>query len=199
MPIHGFENSCPQRRILRATSRPVPIPHPSPCGSRREARRRCTPVWHPRTRGNPPTANRPATSWGSIPASAGEPCIGKPIICSMKVYPRECGGTMTLSPFLFCSNGLSPRVRGNRPRQTHRPRTSRSIPASAGEPASVRAFYPLFWVYPRECGGTDVGLCKNCRQPTIPGQTRCPSCAELHRQSWQPRPSKGNDRDDLTS
>ena len=28
-----------------------------------------------------------------------------------------------------------------------------------------------------------LGLCKDCRQHAIPGQTRCPDCAEKHRQS----------------
>ena len=41
----------------------------------------------------------------------------------------------------------------------------------------------------------DAGLCKDCRQPAIPGQTRCPDCAENHRQSSRPHESKGNDRD----
>ena len=39
----------------------------------------------------------------------------------------------------------------------------------------------------------DSGLCKDCRQPAIPGQTRCPSCVEKHRQSRRPHQPKGND------
>ena len=31
-----------------------------------------------------------------------------------------------------------------------------------------------------------AGLCKDCRQPAIPGQTRCSSCADKHRRSRQP-------------
>ena len=45
----------------------------------------------------------------------------------------------------------------------------------------------------------DAGLCKDCRQPAIPGQTRCPSCAEQHRQSRQPPQSKSTDRDGSTA
>ena len=30
-----------------------------------------------------------------------------------------------------------------------------------------------------------LGLCKDCRQRAIPGQTRCPDCAEKHRQLRQ--------------
>ena len=29
----------------------------------------------------------------------------------------------------------------------------------------------------------DLGLCQRCGQPAIPGQTRCETCAEAHRQS----------------
>ena len=34
----------------------------------------------------------------------------------------------------------------------------------------------------------DAGLCKDCRQPAIPGQTRCPDCAEKHRKTRRPSP-----------
>ena len=29
----------------------------------------------------------------------------------------------------------------------------------------------------------ESGLCRDCRQPAIPGQTRCPACTENHRVS----------------
>ena len=29
----------------------------------------------------------------------------------------------------------------------------------------------------------ELGLCRNCNKPAIPGQTRCTTCAEHHRQS----------------
>ena len=29
------------------------------------------------------------------------------------------------------------------------------------------------------------GLCRDCRQPAIPGQTRCPECVDKHRQARQ--------------
>ena len=50
--------------------------------------------------------------------------------------------------------GLSPRVRGNRCRRIPTLRTSRSIPACAGEPHSRQERGPHRWVYPRVCGGT---------------------------------------------
>ena len=45
----------------------------------------------------------------------------------------------------------------------------------------------------------EQGLCKDCQQPAIPEQTRCPACAEKHRKTRRPRPSKGNDQDKLTT
>ena len=29
----------------------------------------------------------------------------------------------------------------------------------------------------------ELGQCRNCSEPSIPGQTRCPTCAEKHRES----------------
>ena len=43
----------------------------------------------------------------------------------------------------------------------------------------------------------DSGLCKDCRQPAVPGQVRCSSCADKHRKSWKPRTSKGKDQDNM--
>ena len=37
------------------------------------------------------------------------------------------------------------------------------------------------------------GLCKDCRQPAIPRQNRCSTCAEKHRKSRRPRQSKVNE------
>ena len=35
----------------------------------------------------------------------------------------------------------------------------------------------------RRLRAKELGLCKQCLQPAIPDQTRCPSCAEKHRQN----------------
>ena len=43
------------------------------------------------------------------------------------------------------------------------------------------------------------GLCKDCRQPAIPGQARCTNCAEQHRKSRGPRRSKTDAPDTVTS
>ena len=70
------------------------------------------------------------------------------------VYPRACGGNLSVNSHRNLALGLSPRVRGNRcqPNPFHYRRGS--IPARAGEPVHHlrRSSGPT--VYPRACGGT---------------------------------------------
>ena len=49
---------------------------------------------------------------GLFPACAGEPPAVLFSDLNFKVYPRVCGGTPSTAFLLFCSRGLSPRVRG---------------------------------------------------------------------------------------
>ena len=53
------------------------------------------------------------------------------------------------------SRGLSPRVRGNRPRNNPVPADAGSIPARAGEPIPNSTRSRMLRVYPRACGGTE--------------------------------------------
>ena len=62
---------------------------------------------------------------------------------------------MNIFPFI-CEYGLSPRVRGNRPKGLQLYQSKRSIPAGAGEPFPIVDFESAFWVYPRGCGGTHI-------------------------------------------
>ena len=73
---------------------------------------------------------------------------------SLSVYPRVCGGTITLARLRASVAGLSPRVRGNRNRPVIRHPSGGSIPACAGEPLPGRPANPTGMVYPRVCGGT---------------------------------------------
>ena len=68
----------------------------------------------PRVRGNPAVLLSLSAVAGSIPACAGEPRPGAELPRPRPVYPRVCGGTLTLVVFLTGDFGLSPRVRGNR-------------------------------------------------------------------------------------
>ena len=76
------------------------------------------------------------------------------------VYPRECGGTFAPCCAPAAAKGLSPRVRGNRLPTQPMILRKRSIPASAGEPASSVSPAHAVQVYPRECGGTVRGQMK---------------------------------------
>ena len=108
----------------------------------------------PRVRGNHQHRHLRPPAHGSIPACAGEPAAGRPVVHDAEVYPRVCGGTAALRyPPARC-HGLSPRVRGNRMVCVYEGGQLGSIPACAGEPVEALAFGTVPAVYPRVCGGT---------------------------------------------
>ena len=108
----------------------------------------------PRVRGNPEKRLELEKLLRSIPARAGEPRCTHRSLWDTAVYPRACGGTEHSHCVVTHSAGLSPRVRGNLPRNAyHRSRVG-SIPARAGEPSSERLPPVTCRVYPRACGGT---------------------------------------------
>ena len=96
----------------------------------------------PRVRSIPARAGEPAVALsgavidvGSIPARAGEPPVCPRRFSyspASRVYPRACGGTHKRQGR---RQGLSPRVRGNRPQSGTRVAPTGSIPARAGEPS----------------------------------------------------------------
>ena len=110
----------------------------------------------PRVRGNPREDAVVVDSQGSIPACAGEPMHRELSRIATRVYPRVCGGTMSCPPVVPTSQGLSPRVRGNRIALLADQQAGRSIPACAGEPPRAPAPGTCPWVYPRVCGGTQL-------------------------------------------
>ena len=65
-----------------------------------------------------------------------------------------CGGTSMCQVDCYWADGLSPRVRGNRPIARIEKRFDGSIPACAGEPTANLARTCGDKVYPRVCGGT---------------------------------------------
>ena len=88
----------------------------------------------PRMRGNHGVLSPVTLYLGSIPAHAGEPGDDGEPAANGGVYPRACGGTMTLSPSGSRISGLSPRMRGNLRNRGLRCLQHGSIPAHAGEP-----------------------------------------------------------------
>ena len=87
----------------------------------------------PRVRGNPTGCGLYVTFSGSIPACAGEPGTPAPRRLGSGVYPRVCGGTVVADHEALLDEGLSPRVRGNRPSGPGDGFDLGSIPACAGE------------------------------------------------------------------
>ena len=108
----------------------------------------------PRVRGNLVKQRHQAGQGGSIPACAGEPFYTCCPSLESQVYPRVCGGTHPCQYPASCSQGLSPRVRGNLLVIHVAPANGRSIPACAGEPRPLRSIGQRTGVYPRVCGGT---------------------------------------------
>ena len=140
----------------------------------------------PRVRGNRGRRRGRGLASGSIPACAGEPATrpfraGRP-----GVYPRVCGGTRRRLPQSPRWRGLSPRVRGNHPRECARYPVQRSIPACAGEPLRPRDWRLCGRVYPRVCGGTTAAS-----TPVIRAQGLSPRVRGNHhlilRPAWRVR------------
>ena len=91
---------------------------------------------------------------GPIPACAGQPIRfgNRCIFCG--AYPRVCGATAYGKLVNTLRGGLSPRVRGNRPRKSVDPLRMRPIPACAGQPIDVSNVVATITAYPRVCGAT---------------------------------------------
>ena len=117
----------------------------------------------PRVRGSRWGIPVPIWTRGSIPACTGEPREGSQSANNRVVYPRVYGGARCAcypEPEWW---GLSPRVRGSRPRRRRRFRSRRSIPACTGEPLAAASSGNKNEVYPRVYGGAKVSPgCDNC-------------------------------------
>ncbi len=111
----------------------------------------------PRVRGNHGLILHDTMIYGSIPACAGEPTSRRRMPHAESVYPRVCGGTISLAATCWNCRGLSPRVRGNPLSNPALEGRRRSIPACAGEPRSHASTRRHGRVYPRVCGGTGCG------------------------------------------
>ena len=145
----------PTRRLTTSTHGPV---YPRVCGGTPPTRFSygAHSGLSPRVRGNrehrQPKHHRPR----SIPACAGEPPAWRASYSPCRVYPRVCGGTVSVQHIVQGRSGLSPRVRGNLVRRQCAMRSHGSIPACAGEPITTTPPPTLIRVYPRVCGGTPL-------------------------------------------
>ena len=150
--------------IPACAGEPKPTSHPSStlkvyprvCGgtTSRRAKAFTAQGLSPRVRGNPYQYRIATVRTGSIPACAGEPAQRWTPCDCWGVYPRVCGGTPFAHHALTSVEGLSPRVRGNRPGGHRNGGSHGSIPACAGEPFNNLTAGTTYTVYPRVCGGT---------------------------------------------
>ena len=137
-PGHPRRRSIPAcageayRRRQKRHWRPV---YPRVCGgSSRRRRPSATPAGlSPRVRGKHGGNRSRSKGAGSIPACAGEALQSAPGQPARRVYPRVCGGSLKAPGHWPGAAGLSPRVRGKPGPSAARRRSSRSIPACAGE------------------------------------------------------------------
>ena len=112
------------------------------------------PVTSPPSRGNQSRAADFPRRRRTIPAYAGEPQKSTFGNLRKAVYPRLCGGTLRPAAFAVNRLGLSPPMRGNQGRSGSVLRSSRTIPAYAGEPVRQNRARVSVRDYPRLCGGT---------------------------------------------
>ena len=107
----------------------------------------------PRGRGKRVRPTRDRALLRSIPAWAGETPTSLKAARSNRVYPRVGGGNHLAANHTRRIAGLSPRGRGKPVGQCIALRTTRSIPAWAGETTPVERAERLHEVYPRVGGG----------------------------------------------
>ena len=74
-----------------------------------------------------------------------------------RVYPRPCGGNAAGAARGKPEEGLSPPVRGKPGLVTQADHRGRSIPARAGETLAGGVVVCPCGVYPRPCGGNEIG------------------------------------------
>ena len=158
-PVHRRARSIPAyagepaRGLLRSPAVPV---YPRVCGGTYGRILRDERTWglSPRMRGNLPAFVISCAASRSIPAYAGEPRWRRSMRGWRRVYPRVCGGTRGGRGSRRRCDGLSPRMRGNRPGELRAAEQAGSIPAYAGEPRAIYGTGQPCQVYPRVCGGT---------------------------------------------
>ena len=94
-------------------------------------------------RGNPDWMQAYIRDNGSIPTHAGKPSMTAGFMSLARVYPHACGETPAVLLDRREAEGLSPRMRGNKPLEKTRDIHGGSIPTHAGKPLT---FKPLIFL-----------------------------------------------------
>ena len=108
----------------------------------------------PLARGNHMDGANGSTTFGPIPACAGQPSPHSHQAPSWRAYPRLRGATWVASCVPVCSGGLSPLARGNQASGRLSARFRGPIPACAGQPAAFTSAPCPPRAYPRLRGAT---------------------------------------------
>ena len=142
----------------------------------------------PRMRGNRPV-DRPGNRLrGSIPAHAGEPRSRSPWPPCTWVYPRACGGTLSLRRPAAALYGVYPRACGGTTTIVGMPMfIAGSIPAHAGEPAGpVLADCGRRGSIPAHAGEPKIGLhgARQDRGGSIPAHAGEPRTSSATHYPW---------------
>ena len=188
----GSIPACAGQPLLAARPGLRPRVYPRVCGATLRMTALPNRGWglSPRVRGNPQQLDEALTALGSIPACAGQPIRAAGPARRPGVYPRVCGATVAVREPATPETGLSPRVRGNRPKAHAVPGSCGSIPACAGQPAAEVFLMEGPWVYPRVCGATadeDGPLKPTGVYPRVCGATGRLSSACTARSGLSPR------------
>ena len=112
----------------------------------------------PRGRGKRRSFNQRPTTWGSIPAWAGETEKDLTALYLCVVYPRVGGGNYIAAIACGLALGLSPRGRGKLGLGISERQDNGSIPAWAGETSGNGGGGGFRAVYPRVGGGNDIDI-----------------------------------------
>ena len=134
----GLAGSIPARAgetVADTGCRPVSGVYPRPCGGNAAAAfsRGIDLGLSPHGRGKPRRRGPRSAPTRSIPARAGETCMGSSVSRRLGVYPRTGGGNLPRSYLHPLPHGLSPHGRGKPRLNIHQHALARSIPARAGE------------------------------------------------------------------
>ena len=108
----------------------------------------------PLTRGNLLATFSGGSSWGPIPAHAGQPGPSCERRCACRAYPRSRGATSNILLVCPSTQGLSPLTRGNLAHELGQHEAQGPIPAHAGQPSSATTSARSTRAYPRSRGAT---------------------------------------------
>ena len=105
----------------------------------------------PRMQGSLSLSGTFRSSYGPIPAHAGQPSAPRALAGREGAYPRACRAAIGTVVTAFKGEGLSPRMQGSPTAWTLQERSRGPIPAHAGQPLNAGQHALYSRAYPRAC------------------------------------------------